>query len=232
MGRPSKRVQEFMKTWGVDADEVWEVRSGGSWAIKHSAVERIAAQAGIVFDRPAIIESSSKDGTVCVCVFGRLGERSEWSFGEASPKNCKIAYPYSIAEKRGKDRVALKLLNASHGEIYSEDELDEEAPAPKRQNPHVNRAEELHELPAPGDGIEPEPTDIVKTRVVDQRPIFADLQSKIRNTSTLDELEAVKAEIKPQTGKLSEEWRKHLNGVYQEQKAQLLELERKLMAAE
>lgn len=146
MGKPSKRIMDFMAKWGVDSDEVWEVRTGGSWAIKHSAVERIAAQAGIVFDRPAIIESNSKDGTVCVCVFGKLGERTEWSFGEANPKNCKIAYPYSIAEKRGKDRTALKLLNASHGELYSEDEADDFKEPAKRQNPHVTRAEDVAPL--------------------------------------------------------------------------------------
>jgi hypothetical protein len=114
---------EFMEKHSIDSDEIWEVH-GNSWCIKHKALERAGAMAGITWARdPIIIESNSEKGIVAICVFGTLGERVEWSVGEASPKNNKNAYCYAMAEKRAKDRVILKLLN-THGYLYSEAEFD------------------------------------------------------------------------------------------------------------
>ena len=56
-------------------------------------------------------------------VVGRMGERSEWSIGEAASYNNKNSYPFAMAEKRAKDRVILKLVGL-HGDVYSEDEAD------------------------------------------------------------------------------------------------------------
>ncbi len=123
MGRPSKEVLAFMETYKIDSDEIWEVH-GSTWVVKHRALERVAAEQGIVFDRPAIIENNAKEKIAVICVFGKLNDRDEWSIGEASPANNKNAYCYAMAEKRGKDRVILKLLNA-HGSLYSEAEADE-----------------------------------------------------------------------------------------------------------
>ena len=47
-----------------------------------------------------------------------------WSTGEASPKNCKAPYPFAMAEKRLKDRLVLKLINAYEYGIYSDSEAD------------------------------------------------------------------------------------------------------------
>jgi hypothetical protein len=127
MAKPSKEIMDFMALHKIDSDEIWEVH-GNSWCIKHKALERAGAAAGITWDRPAMIETDSAAGVVAICVFGKLGERTEWSIGEASPKNNKNAYPYAMAEKRGKDRVILKLLN-THGYLYSESEFDAEREA-------------------------------------------------------------------------------------------------------
>jgi hypothetical protein len=117
-----------MAKYGIASDEIWEVH-GSTWVVKHKALERVAAEVGIIWDRPAMIETSAEKNTAVICVFGKLGERSEWSIGEAAPSNYKVsgkmsAYPYAMAEKRGKDRVILKLLNASAA-LYSEAEADE-----------------------------------------------------------------------------------------------------------
>lgn len=124
MAKPSKEILDFMALHKIDTDEIWEVH-GNSWCIKHKALERAGAAAGIIWDRPAMIETDSASGIVAICVFGKLGERVEWSIGEAAPKNNKNAYCYAMAEKRGKDRVILKLLN-THGYLYSESEFDAE----------------------------------------------------------------------------------------------------------
>jgi hypothetical protein len=137
MGKPNPKILKFMETYKVDADEVWEVRPG-IFAIKHSALERIASEQKITFDAPMMLEFHASDKIAVLCVTGKQGDRSEWSIGEAAPYNNKNTYPFAMAEKRGKDRVILKLLN-SHGALYSEDEADDF----KRPGTHVTRPEDI-----------------------------------------------------------------------------------------
>ena len=47
-----------------------------------------------------------------------------WTTGEANGDNCSMNYPFAMAEKRGKDRVILKLINAYEYGIYSDVEAD------------------------------------------------------------------------------------------------------------
>ena len=115
---------DFMEKYGVDHDEIWEVRAGGAWAIKHSALERVATEQKISFLPPEVLDSNSMEKYVALLITGQMGDRTEWSIGEAAPHNNKNAYVFAMAEKRGKDRVILKLLN-SHGAIYSDSEADE-----------------------------------------------------------------------------------------------------------
>lgn len=124
----AKKPTEFMSAYKIGHDEVWEVRAGGTWAVKHSALERVAAEQGIVFDPPTVIEAHGADKIATLLVAGKLKDRMEWSIGEAAPHNCKNAYTFAMAEKRAKDRVTLKLLN-SHGVVYSDAEADDFAQA-------------------------------------------------------------------------------------------------------
>lgn len=117
---------DVLKKYGGTKDDIWELKRG-SRSVKivlHKALERIATQAGIRFDAPQIIEADSKNGVAVVCVTGHLEPATEWSIGEASPKNNKNEYPWAMAEKRAKDRVILKLLGL-HGDVYSEEEADD-----------------------------------------------------------------------------------------------------------
>lgn len=118
------RVKELCDTYGIDRSEVWQLPGGRAYAIKHAAIERIAAQENIVFDEPRIIESSSADKTVVLYGTATKGDIKEWTFGEASPANNKNAYPFAMAEKRLKDRLTLKLV-AAHGYFYSEEDADD-----------------------------------------------------------------------------------------------------------
>lgn len=106
-------------------DALWDCH--GTWVAYHAAIERIAAKANIVFEMPQIVEASASSKTVSIVVRGTMGEKSEWSFGEASPSNNKNSYPYAMAEKRAKDRVTLKLIGL-HGLVYSEEESDDFKP--------------------------------------------------------------------------------------------------------
>lgn len=111
----------------------------GVWCVYHRDLEIIAAKAGIAFDRPAVLENDGANKSVALCVTGRFEDREEWSIGEAGPGNCKNAYPWAMAEKRGKDRVILKLLGL-HGYVYSDAEVDEQDQA---EQPKADIAGEL-----------------------------------------------------------------------------------------
>jgi hypothetical protein len=120
------RLLEILTTYGErPEDALWDCH--GTWVAYHKAIERIAAKAGITFDMPTIIEANSASKIVAIAARGVMGERSEWSFGEAAPANNKNAYPYAMAEKRAKDRVVLKLVGL-HGLVYSEEESDDFKP--------------------------------------------------------------------------------------------------------
>lgn len=240
MGRPSQGVLDFMAKYKVDSDEIWEVH-GKTWVVKHKALERVAAEVGIVWDRPAMLECNSNDGVAAMCVFGKLGERMEWSIGECltvrsdrAGGNYKVTgnqpgYVYAMAEKRAKDRVILKLLE-THGALYSEAEADEFT---QRQNPHVTRPADV--LPAtqydedghPIDNIPyADPSSVKKLTVKDQRPIFEALQKEIHATGTVLELQEWAGANKDRLGSLKPDWQEFLRGVYAEQLTGLRELAR------
>ncbi|MCO5092632.1 hypothetical protein [Bosea sp. (in: a-proteobacteria)] len=109
----------------IDRDDVWQVQS--ATVIKHKALERLAAAAKIEFEHPQVLRAERDEAVILVV--GKLGERCEWSIGEALVNtNYRVtgkmaAYVYAMAEKRAKDRVILKLAGL-HG-LYSEDEADE-----------------------------------------------------------------------------------------------------------
>lgn len=127
-----ERIETIRVAYGLEKSDFWELpQKKGTWLVKHAALEVVAAKAGIEFLMPQVLEAHSADGLAAICVEGRLKDRSEWSIGEASPKNSKNAYPWAMAEKRAKDRVILKLVGI-HGLVYSEDEMSD---APARPDP-------------------------------------------------------------------------------------------------
>jgi hypothetical protein len=133
----------------IDRDAIWEVQ--GTPVVKHKDVERLGAAMGIRYDKPQIIRAEADEAVIIV--FGSIGDKMEWSIGEAKitqlvatgrknqwgkeikePKDgmfgnyivtgSQAAYPYAMAEKRAKDRVILKLADL-HGDAYSSEEADD-----------------------------------------------------------------------------------------------------------
>src|SRR5215203_238228 len=127
MNTTDKKISEVLARFGEPmAGNVWRVQ--GTAVIYHKTLERIAAQANVVFDEPKIIRAERDEAVIQVS--GRMGERVEWSIGEAligtnyRVSGKQAAYVYAMAEKRAKDRVILKLIEL-HGLVYSEEEADE-----------------------------------------------------------------------------------------------------------
>lgn len=124
MPKLDPRLEAVRSKYELQADDFWQLpQSKSTWCVKHAALEIVAAKANIIFDMPIVVEANGANGVAAICVSGTYDGRKEWSIGEASPKNSKNAYPWAMAEKRGKDRVILKLVGI-HGLVYSDAEID------------------------------------------------------------------------------------------------------------
>lgn len=205
MARLPKEIADFMEKYGVDAADIW-APYGGAYVVKHKALERVAAEQGIHFEQPKIIESNGAERNVAICVTGHMGERSEWSIGEASPLNYRVtgkqaAYPYAMAEKRAKDRVILKLLN-THGYLYSEDEMDEETG--KRENPHVTRPEDISD--GKPNGEIPHVEGVTARPKAKSRETYAELEAEMIRMETLPGLLAWGKTIAATVGTMHEDF--------------------------
>ena len=126
MNTADQQIADILAQYGEPlAGNIWRVQ--GQAVIYHKALERIAAQAGIAFAPPTLLRAERDEAVVLVT--GSLGERTEWSIGEALVQvNYRIsgrqaAYVYAMAEKRAKDRVILKLVGL-HGLLSSEEDAD------------------------------------------------------------------------------------------------------------
>lgn len=213
---------EFMAKYRVDADEVWQVRPG-IYAIKHSALERVAVEQKITFERPAVLEMDTGNKVSALIVFGAIGNRTEWSTGEASPHNNKNGYPVAMAEKRARDRVILKLLNAN-GVLYSEAEADE---FERRPNPSVTRPSDI--MPAVEYDMHGDPVDnipkgderIERMPKAKAKPDYATAQNEMHATKTPAELQAWGAKNANRIESYPTDWQEILRGQYTEHMAEL-----------
>tara|TARA_A100001391_G_C5006550_1_gene262156 strand:+ start:162 stop:812 length:651 start_codon:yes stop_codon:yes gene_type:complete len=150
---PSELVEIF-KAIGLTKDEAtWDCH--GTPVALHKALEQVAAYKGIAFDPPVMVEAHADKKTVAMIVSGRLGDKVEWSVGEAAPYNNKNSYPYAMAEKRAKDRVILKLIGVA-GFVYSEDEADDF----KKDRPENLSGAPTKSTPPPCDEIPLDETDM------------------------------------------------------------------------
>ena len=159
MNTADKQIADILAKYGEPfAGNVWRVQ--GQAVIYHKALERIAAQAQIQFEPPSIVRAERDEAVILVT--GRMGERVEWSIGEALiGVNFRIsgkqaAYVYAMAEKRAKDRVILKLIEL-HGLVYSEEEADEfKQGRPGANEPAQDAARTTVEVTGPESSIEAE----------------------------------------------------------------------------
>jgi hypothetical protein len=110
----SEQIATILDRYGEPmTGNVWQIE--GETFIHHRTLKRIAGKANITFDPPTILRAERDEAVLLV--IGRIGERMEWSIGEAlvgvnyHVPGSEPAYVYAMAEKRGKDRVSLKLID-------------------------------------------------------------------------------------------------------------------------
>jgi hypothetical protein len=153
----AQEIRDLFKRHDVplSRDDVWDVR--GNPVIKHRAMEALAMKVGIIWDKPVIIRAERDEAVVLVsgCLEEGGGKRSgvmEWSIGEAAigqsyqVSGKQAAFPYAMAEKRGKDRVILKLTGLTG--VYSEEEMkqqpDESEPEEREVPPPTNDSRSVY----------------------------------------------------------------------------------------
>lgn len=161
MNTTDKKIADVLAKFDEPmAGNIWRVQ--GTAVIYHKTLERIAAFAKIAFDEPKIIRAERDEAVIQVT--GRMGDRVEWSIGEAligvnyRVSGKQAAYVYAMAEKRAKDRVILKLIEL-HGYVYSEEEADEfkqGRPGGADQHVDVERTEPQKHDDKPNDYVDPD----------------------------------------------------------------------------
>jgi hypothetical protein len=182
----AKEIRELFQKHGlaVSRSDIWEIQDNP--VIHHKAVERLGVMIGIEWHQPQILRAE-KDEAVMI-VTGKVGERLEWSVGEAAiGQNYRVsgkqaAYVFCMAEKRGRDRVILKLAGL-HG-AYSEEEADdfkqgaepEEEPSTfgvtKGFFKHGAKPEEEQQAGSYEQGLPPVPMPVPPTR--DSRSVYVE----------------------------------------------------------
>lgn len=198
MNASDKKISDVLARFGEPmAGNVWRVQ--GTAVIYHKALERIAAQAQIQFDPPTLVRAERDEAVILVT--GRMGDRVEWSIGEAlvgtnyRVSGKQAAYVYAMAEKRAKDRVILKLVEL-HGLVYSEDEADEfRQSRPHQGEPGTGPAETTVEVSQSASEIEAE----LKQKITKAKSINAvtDLMLHADTQSLLNDLpEGVRDEVR------------------------------------
>jgi hypothetical protein len=217
-----KEISDFMARWSVSFDEVWKIPQGNAFAVKHKALERVAAEQKIVYDHPTIVQSDLANKTVAIVVFASMGDRHEWATGEAAPYNNKNGYPLAMAEKRAKDRVVLKLLQA-HGALYSEDEADDF----KRPNPHVTRPTDIvpdveyDQHGEPVDNIPSGDPGIDQLPKAKARADFEAAQKEMRATVTIQQLQTWGERNANRVASFPNDWQAIFRGLYVEHRDSL-----------
>ena len=141
MAKIKPQVKELLEKYELDPREsIWDCH--GTWVLYHSACQVIAAKLDIRFSEPEVVHHDLAKKEVVIKVRGYTQDgRERWDFGEALPSNNKNAYPVSMAQKRGEDKVILHLANLRQYGVYSSEESDDfrKKPASRKDSDNAKR---------------------------------------------------------------------------------------------
>ncbi len=120
-----ERFRTMAKSYGLNQDDFFKAPQGFV-IITRTGVEKVQRCLGVEVTYQVIPEfSDSSAGMYCIKAVGVNKDKQVESFGEASPKNCRNAYPIAMAEKRALSRVVLKMADMYELGVYGEDEVEE-----------------------------------------------------------------------------------------------------------
>ena len=116
-------IKELAAKYELLDSDFWKHKQSGKWIVKHDACEKIADKENIQFVLPEIHADNNSD--IAMIGSAKKGDKTIWTTGEAAPRNCSMKYYWAMAEKRLKDRLILKIINAYEYGVVSEVEADE-----------------------------------------------------------------------------------------------------------
>ena len=118
--------------------DYWQHKQSGQWILKHNSIEKIANAENIKIQKIEPLYQSETSSRFLITMGKWVDDKCVEvviTTGEADKSNCTNAYITAMAEKRGKDRAILKLINAYEYGISSEEEADDfKADKPKEAN--------------------------------------------------------------------------------------------------
>ena len=118
------KIEELAEKYNLSAtDDFWKHKQSGKWILTHDACTIISHKEEIKLES---FDSLYQSDNECRFLIGMSKDgRIVKSVGEAGKSNCTSKYLGCMAEKRGRDRCVLKLINAYEYGIYSEEESDD-----------------------------------------------------------------------------------------------------------
>ena len=140
-------LNNMAKKYGLNKSDFWLHKQSGQWILSHDAVIKAAAKEGIQFvfekwedspERKVMKVSAIRNGDAPVEMIGEC---------RVGAKGITADYAWSMAQKRGEDRAALRII-APGGGLYSEIEAEVFAkPEGEKQglDAYAQRAKEFQE---------------------------------------------------------------------------------------
>ena len=135
-------LNNMAKKYGLNKSDFWLHKQSGQWILSHDAVIKAAAKEGIQFVFEKWEDSPERKVMKVSAIRGQ--DAPVEMIGE-----CRVGadYAWSMAQKRGEDRAALRII-APGGGLYSEVEAEVFAkPQDEKQglDAYAERAKELQE---------------------------------------------------------------------------------------
>lgn len=124
MAENKQALAELYKKYNLNKDDVFKHKLGFV-IITRTGIEKIQMTLGFEVDYDVI--SISEDFQHCLIKATGVTKEGMTiqSFGEATPKNNRMAYPVAMAEKRALSRVVLKAAGLYALGVYGEDESED-----------------------------------------------------------------------------------------------------------
>lgn len=120
-----KKFKELAEKYGLTKSDFFKAPQGFV-CINRTGIEKIQRGLNVCVNYEVVpVFSDPSVGQYCIKASGWIQDTKHRveSFGEASPKNCKVGYPIAMAEKRALSRVILKLADLYEIGVYGEDEV-------------------------------------------------------------------------------------------------------------
>tara|TARA_Y100000289_G_scaffold60692_1_gene67932 strand:+ start:87 stop:485 length:399 start_codon:yes stop_codon:yes gene_type:complete len=123
------KFKDFVATYGLTKDDFFKAPQGFV-CVTRTGIEKIQRHMKLAVHYEVVPEFSdvSSGFYVIKAIAGFEDEENGIlpileSYGEASPKNCRVGYPVAMAEKRALSRVVLKAADLYELGVYGEDEI-------------------------------------------------------------------------------------------------------------